>query len=66
VIKIFLIAMVFNYETEKWAFFDKLPIIEMPTMKQCLIYQNGFNRRFIETGTNIRAFCVEKEPDIYI
>tara|TARA_E500000178_G_C16936677_1_gene714343 strand:- start:1035 stop:1235 length:201 start_codon:yes stop_codon:yes gene_type:complete len=65
VIKIFLIAMVFNFETEKWAYFDKLPVIEMPTMEQCLTHQNAFNRRFVSAGSNIRSFCVEKEPDIY-
>ena len=64
-IKVFLIAMIFNLQTSSWDFYEKLPIVEMPNMQQCLTYQSAYNRRFVQMKSLIRAFCVEKEPDIY-
>ena len=64
-IKVFLIAMIFNLQTNSWDFYDKLPILEMPDMQQCLMYQNAYNRRLVQMKSLIRAFCVEKKPDIY-
>jgi len=65
VIKIFLVALIFNMELEKWEVFDKLPMVEMPTIEHCLRYQAGYNRTLVATHSMVRMFCVEKQPDIY-
>ena len=58
--------MIFNMETEQWEPFDKLPIVEMPTIEHCLRYQAGYNRTLVATHSMVRMFCVEKQPDTYL
>jgi len=65
-IKIFLIALIFNMELEKWEVFDKLPMVEMPNIETCLRYQAGYNRTLVATHSMVRMFCVEKQPDTYM
>jgi len=64
-IKIFLVALIFNMELEKWEVFDKLPMVEMPNIETCLRYQAGYNRTLVATHSMVRMFCVEKQPDTY-
>jgi len=65
-IKIFLVALIFNMELENWEVFDKLPMVEMPNIETCLRYQAGYNRTLVATHSMVRMFCVEKQPDTYM